>query len=247
MLELNNLSVSYGEDQHLYEIIRDISLRAMQGEFVALVGPSGSGKSTLLKCIAGLLPPSGGTITLNGKNITGPDKNRGMVFQNFSLFSWLSVRQNMAFGPLLRHVEMGERIEEMLRVMDLTECADLFPSKLSGGMQQRIAIARTLLNDPDVLLMDEPFGSLDELTRSRMQELLINVWEKQKKTVLFVTHSIKEAAFLADTIYVLSDRPMQIKESFSVPFARPRQHELKRDQAFFAFQMRVQGTLKIPT
>lgn len=256
MLELNNISASYGEGQHLREIIRDISLRAMRGEFVALVGPSGSGKSTLLKCVAGLLPLSSGTITLNGKNVTSPGKDRGMVFQNFSLFPWLTVRQNMAFGPLLRHLEIGERIEEMLRVMDLTECADLFPSKLSGGMQQRVAIARTLLNDPDVLLMDEPFGSLDELTRSRMQELLVDVWEKRnpaepnlalpEKTIIFVTHSVEEAVFLADTIYVLSDHPMQIKESFSVPFARPRRHELKRDPTFFAFQTHVRQALEKP-
>ncbi len=251
MLELNNVSVSYGEKGSSHEIIRNVSFRAEQGEFIALVGPSGCGKSTLLKCIAGLLPPSDGTITLHGKNITGPSKDRGMVFQNFSLFPWLTVRQNMAFGPSLRHVEIGECIKEMLHVIGLTECADLFPDKLSGGMQQRVAIARTLLNDPDVLLMDEPFGSLDELTRSRMQELLVDVWEKKhpsslKKTVIFVTHSIEEAAFLADTIYVLSDRPMQIRESFSVPFARPRRHELKRDPTFFAFQTHVRHALEKP-
>lgn len=242
MLELKHITKTYTGNQHQVEVMRDLSLTISDGKFVALVGPSGCGKTTLLKMIAGLDLPTSGEILLDNSVISAPSKERGVVFQNFSLFPWLSVRENIAFG--LNLIKMNKQkkeatIQHYLHITGLERFASFYPRNLSGGMQQRVAVARSLANNPALLLMDEPFGSLDDQTRSRLQEFLTQLWEKEKKTVIFVTHDVREAIFLADTVLVATPRPMQIKQKFTIPFARPRSTLLKRTKEFFDYEMRV--------
>jgi len=238
MLELNNVSKTYETDEKTIKVIRDLSLVAKDTQFIALVGPSGCGKTTLLKIIAGLVEPDSGHITIDGEPVAGPSADRGMIFQDFTLFPWLTVEDNIGFGLDLKGVSRNERrkaVDHYLKVIGLTDFADFYPKDLSGGMQQKVAIARTLANNPKILLMDEPFASLDAHTRSQMQEFLTHLWENEKKTVVFVTHDVSEAVFLADTVHVLSLRPTTIRQTFEVPFSRPRKHNLKHKKEFFEF------------
>lgn len=242
MLEVHNIAKSFEQGGARIESIRNISLSVPEKKFVAIVGPSGCGKTTLLKMVAGLVEPSSGSLVLDGANILSPGPERGMVFQNFSLFPWLTVRKNIEFGLELqgfRQDERQRRVEYYLKITGLTDFADYFPKDLSGGMQQKVAIARTLAQNPKILLMDEPFASLDAHTRSRMQEFLTDLWENEHKTVVFVTHDVNEAVFLADTVYILSQRPTVVKKVFEVPFARPRKHNLKNEGDFFEFVRRI--------
>jgi NitT/TauT family transport system ATP-binding protein len=242
MLELRNIHKTYQHTENTVEAVKDLSLSVEEGEFVALVGPSGCGKTTLLKMIAGLLPLTSGEIILDGQQVHNPSKDRGMVFQSFTLFPWLNVKQNIAFGLELQHMAEKKKqqiVKHYLGITGLAEFADAYPKNLSGGMQQRVAIARTLANNPKILLMDEPFGSLDAQTRSQMQEFLTKLWEKEHKTILFITHDVGEAVFLANKVYVLSKRPMEIKKSFDVPFPRPRTHDLKQTKKFFEFELQI--------
>jgi len=247
MLNIKSLSKTYhNEDKKIYAI-KDINLDINEGEFIALVGPSGCGKTTLLKCVAGILNPTTGKIILGTKKITSPDKDVGMVFQDFSLFPWLTVRENIEFGLKIRNIPLEERnrlVNHYLNVTKLKEFADTYPKYLSGGMKQRVAIARTLANNPKVILMDEPFGSLDNLTRSSMQEFLTELWEKEHKTILFVTHDVEEALFISEKVYILSKRPATIKTSFDVPFKRPRKHELKQSKEFFKLRNKIVDLLE---
>jgi ABC-type nitrate/sulfonate/bicarbonate transport system ATPase subunit len=242
MLKIGNLTKVYDNNGQLIEAVKDISLEIPDRRFIAFVGPSGCGKTTLLKIIAGLSEPSGGEVFLDEKKILEPNKERGMIFQNFSLFPWLTVRENISFGLNLQNLSEQKKnkiIEHYLSITCLADFANVYPKNLSGGMQQRVAIARTLANNPKVLLMDEPFGSLDSQTRSKMQEFLTKLWGSDKKTILFVTHDVEEAIFLADEVYLLSHRPAQIKQIFKVPFDRPRIHELKYSQEFFELEKKI--------
>lgn len=242
MLEIKNISKTYDNNRQLIETIKDFSLTIDEYKFIALVSPSGCGKTTLLKIVAGLLEPSAGEVILDGKKILEPDKERGMIFQSFSLFPWLTVKGNISFGLDLQSIsekQKDEIVQHYLQIVGLSDFANAYPKNLSGGMQQRLAIARTLANNPKVLLMDEPFGSLDSQTRSKMQEFLTDLWERDRKTILFVTHDVEEAIFLADTVYLLSQRPTETKQVFNVPFVRPRLHELKYSQEFFELEKEI--------
>ncbi len=206
--------------------LEDISLAIRNNEFVSIVGRSGCGKTTLLNMIAGLLRPSSGTILIDGQPVTGPGSNRGMVFQHASLFPWLTAIENIEFGPLNAGVPKAERRQQAQELIELVRLGGFekkYPRELSGGMQQRVAIARALAVDPDILLMDEPFGALDELTRSEMQEELLRIWQARRKTVVFVTHSIMEALYLSDRVVVLSPHPGRLRTQVRVEIPRPRQ------------------------
>ncbi|MBM3281451.1 MAG: ABC transporter ATP-binding protein [Candidatus Harrisonbacteria bacterium] len=246
MLTVEKAEKKFEHNGEESEVFRDFSLKTKEAEFIALLGPSGCGKSTLLRMIAGLSEINGGEIVVHGKKVTGPGKDRGMVFQSFTLFPWLTVAENIAFGPKMNGAGKEEQkkiIEKYLEVTGLTGFADFYPKNLSGGMQQRVAIARTLANQPTTLLMDEPFGALDSQTRSKMQEFLTEVWEKEKKLILFVTHDVEEAVFLADRVIVLSSRPMKIKKEFVISFPRPRRHELKNSSEFFQLKKELEELL----
>jgi NitT/TauT family transport system ATP-binding protein len=205
--------------------LKDIDLDIATGEFVCLLGPSGCGKSTLLNAIAGFSPPSAGTITVDGKLVTGPGPDRGMVFQEYALFPWMTVEANVAFGLEIKgmaRAERHERVTALLAMLGLADFADRFPKDLSGGMRQRVAIARVLAIDSPILLMDEPFGALDALTRRSLQDELIKIWSQFKKTIVFVTHSIEESIYLADRIVVMTYRPGTVKRDIHVTMPRPR-------------------------
>jgi NitT/TauT family transport system ATP-binding protein len=208
------------------EVLRDINFSMKNGEFVCLIGPSGCGKTTLLRVVAGLEEPTEGELLLDGVNVTGPGADRGFVFQDFALFPWRTVRQNVEFGLELRDMDAGERnkrASDFIDSVNLTEFENYYPYQLSGGMQQRVGIARALVNEPKLLLMDEPFGSLDAQTRNFMQQELLDIWERgYHETVLFVTHSVDEAVFLADRVFLLSSRPGRLLKDFSVDVPRPR-------------------------
>lgn len=247
MLELCHVSKTYTHNHNHVEAIKNLNVSVKEHEFIALVGPSGCGKTTLLKMIAGLVPVSGGEIILDGRKIMGPGRDRGLVFQQFTLFPWLSVRENISFGLEVHKVDKKKKndiVSHYLGVTGLKDFADFYPKNLSGGMQQRVAIARTLANNPTILLMDEPFGSLDSQTRSHLQEFLTQLWEAEHTTILFVTHDVGEALFLADTVYVLSKRPMGIRSVFSVPFPRPRTHALKHMKEFFDLENTIARELE---
>ncbi|MBA4288635.1 MAG: sulfonate ABC transporter ATP-binding protein [Pseudomonas sp.] len=205
--------------------LKDINLEIKQGEFVCLLGPSGCGKSTLLNAVAGFALPSDGEITVEGKNIIGPGPDRGMVFQEYALFPWMSISQNIAFGLEVQKKsksEIDSTVNQLLALLHLTDFRDRFPKDLSGGMRQRVAIARVLALDSPIMLMDEPFGALDALTRRNLQDELLRIWQKLGKTILFVTHSIEESIYLADRIVVMTYRPGTVKRDHIVQIPRPR-------------------------
>ena len=214
-----------------------VDLDVAAGEFVCLLGPSGCGKSTLLNGIAGFVPPSSGEILVRGERVTAPGPDRGVVFQEYALFPWMTVKANVAFGLEMRHeskAQIAEKVGTLLQTLNLAEFANRFPKDLSGGMRQRVAIARLLALDSPILLMDEPFGALDALTRRNLQDELLRLWMELKKTILFVTHSIEESIYLADRIVVMTYRPGRIKAIVAVTLPRPRDvsapafNELKR-------------------
>jgi ABC-type nitrate/sulfonate/bicarbonate transport system ATPase subunit len=203
----------------------EVSLHIQHHEFAVLLGPSGCGKSTLLRLVAGLEKPDAGRITCNGRPVDGPSRERGMIFQDYALFPWRTVLGNIAFGPEARGVPGPARRRaalESVHLMGLGGFEHRYPHELSGGMRQRVAIARVLINDPDLVLMDEPFASLDAQTRTAMQLGLLELYERAKKTVLFVTHSVEEALILGDTVHVMSPRPGRVKLSLTVGLPRPR-------------------------
>jgi ABC-type nitrate/sulfonate/bicarbonate transport system ATPase subunit len=217
------------------------------GEFRVLLGPSGCGKSTLLRMIAGLDKPTSGQVLVNGEIVTHPGKDRGMVFQKYTSFPWLTVADNIAYGMKINGVpepQRKETVDRLLKSVGLTEFANVYPETLSGGMQQRVAIARTLALRPSVILMDEPFGALDAQTRSDMQQLLLQIWDETACTILFVTHDVEEAVYLADRIFIMSSHPGTIVEDVEVPFDRPRDLGLKEKNEFHELQHYVLGRLK---
>jgi NitT/TauT family transport system ATP-binding protein len=225
MLTVENLNKKYVSHGSVTSALVDINLRIEEGEFVCLLGPSGCGKSTLLKIIAGLIPATSGRITINGRPVSGPGPERAVVFQDYALFPWMTVRDNVEFGLEARRLPAAERREvssRLLKVVGLSDFAERFPHQLSGGMKQRVSIARALAVDPSLLLMDEPFGALDAQTRHLLQDELLRVWREYRKTVVFVTHSIEEAIYLSDRIVVMTARPGRVKQIVVVPEARPR-------------------------
>ncbi|MDI6902847.1 MAG: ABC transporter ATP-binding protein [Methanocellales archaeon] len=220
-LTVQRLTKKFGE----LAALEDVSFSVEDGEFLCVIGPSGCGKTTLLRIIAGLMPPTDGDVILDSKKIQGPGRDRGFVFQEYVLFPWRSVEKNIEFGLELRGVNKEERAELVRRYVDMVKLRgfeDVYPKELSGGMQQRVAIARALVNDPKIILMDEPFGALDAQTRNLMQEELLRIWEKAGKTIVFVTHNVDEAVFLADRIVVLTARPAKVKQIVNVAIPRPR-------------------------
>lgn len=221
------------------EALRPLDLDIRAGEFLSLVGPSGCGKSTLLNIIAGFETATSGDIALDGRPITGPGPERGMVFQEYGLFPWLTVAGNVGFGPASLGVprkEVAERVRQHLAMVRLDGFQDRYPHELSGGMRQRCALARCIANDPDVMLMDEPLAALDALTRLSLQEELLRIWHEasrqRPKTVVYITHAIDEAIYLSDRIIVMSERPGRIRREITVPFSRPRAPEIRTDPKF---------------
>ncbi len=213
------------DDGTVTQALADVNLDIRDQEFICMVGPSGCGKTTLLRIIAGLETPTAGEVTVDGNAVIGPDPKRGMVFQEYSLFPWRRVIDNVAFGLEMKGVGKEERrktADHYIDMVGLSQFRNAYPFELSGGMRQRVAIARALANDPDVLLMDEPFGALDAQTRNRMQRELLSLWAETKQTIVFVTHSVDEAVYLADRIVVLSQRPGTVREIISIPWSRPR-------------------------
>ncbi|HMK79871.1 MAG TPA: ABC transporter ATP-binding protein [Xanthobacteraceae bacterium] len=211
-------------DEEIEALARiDLAIRA--GELVCLIGASGCGKSTLLRIVAGFEEPTSGEIQVDGKPITGPGRDRGMVFQDYALFPWMTVQQNIGFGPRQRHLarrEVEAIAAEFVRLVGLERFAERYPSQLSGGMKQRVAIARVLANDASILLMDEPFGALDALTREQLQHELLAIWARTRVTIMFVTHSVEEAVLLADRVLVMSAGPGRIANDMAIDLPRPR-------------------------
>jgi len=205
--------------------VSDISLQVAEGEFVSVLGPSGCGKSTLLYIVGGFVAPSTGSVTVSGQPVTGPGPDRGPVFQEFALFPWKTVLGNVMYGLKQQGVAKAEaqiRVRELLAMVHLSGYENFYPKELSGGMKQRVAIARTLAYEPSILLMDEPFGALDAHTRTRLQNDLLAIWERHRKTVLFVTHSVEEAVFLSDRVVMITRSPGRLKEIIPIELARPR-------------------------
>jgi NitT/TauT family transport system ATP-binding protein len=237
-LEIERLTKRYYVERDRRQVLAlsDVSLSVADGEFVAIVGPSGCGKTTLLNIVAGLLPYEGGTVAIGGRRIDGPGVDRAVVFQHASLLPWRTIAGNVRFGMELQRrfdgAAMHARTDQFIRLVGLAGFEKHFPSELSGGMQQRVNLARALAADPAVLLMDEPFAALDAQTREHMQAELLKIWAQARKTVLFITHQINEAVYLADRVVVMSPRPGTVKGHFPVPFERPRPLHLKRDPAF---------------
>ena len=243
-IEVQNVSKLYQTRQGPMEAVQSISLGMRENHFVCLLGPSGCGKSTLLNMIAGFIQPTSGQILEDGSPITEPSAARGVVFQEYGLFPWRTALQNVEFGPLVRGVGSAERraiARKYLAMVGLEEHGNKFPGELSGGMKQRVAIARVLANDPSVMLMDEPFGALDAQTREVMQEELLGIWMDQRKTIVFVTHSVSESVFLADDIVIMTARPGRIKEIVPVEIPRPRD---RASPEFFEILRRTERLVK---
>ena len=226
MLEVKNICKIYeADDGDGVQALQNINIEVKDKEFVCIIGPSGCGKTTLLRIIAGLEKPDSGSVTLNNETILAPGPDRGMVFQEYSLFPWRTVLKNITFSLELKKIPKAERnkiANEYLELVGLEMFADSYPHELSGGMKQRVAIARALVNDPKILLMDEPFGAVDAQTRNMLQQELLKIWEKEKKTIMFITHSVDEAVFLADRVVVFTARPGKIKEIINIDLPRPR-------------------------
>jgi NitT/TauT family transport system ATP-binding protein len=234
-IDIRQLSIVLGEGRDAFEAVQNLDCQIDPGQFVCILGPSGCGKSTLLGALAGHLSASAGSLQVDGAAVSGPSPQRGMVFQHHTLFPWRTVRDNVAFGLKMRGIGKAERhraADDILKLVGLDGFAERWPDQLSGGMQQRVEIARVLVNRPRLLLMDEPFGALDALTRLNMQELLLDIWTRIRTTVVFVTHDIDEALFLADRLLVMSARPGRIIEDLRLDFSRPRTSELVTSAEF---------------
>ena len=246
-LDVDAVTIAYPRGSTVVEAVRAVSFGVKRQEFVVLVGPSGCGKTTLLHAIGGLVPVTKGSIHLGGHAITGPGPDRVMVFQEFSLFRWRTVRRNVEFALECNHVPQASRgpiVDKLLQRVGLEQHADVFPDRLSGGMKQRVAIARALAYDADTLLMDEPFGALDAQTRLIMQALLLEIWEGSGKTVLFVTHDIDEAIYLADRILIMSAGPGTIKAEYQVSVSRPRPADFLISEEFLALKREIFGAIR---
>lgn len=222
-LKIENLSMRFDlpNGGHV-QALENVSLDLAEGQLMSVLGPSGCGKTTLLNIVAGFLAPTSGEIVLNGHNVTGPDAERGMVFQQGALFEWMSVRENVSFGPRMKgqsDKQYGAEVDHLLDIVGLRDFKEKAIYELSGGMQQRVALARCLANDPDVILMDEPLGALDALTREKMQSLVLKLWKETGKTIILITHSVEEALLLGERLLVMAPRPGRIHREYRLPFA----------------------------
>jgi NitT/TauT family transport system ATP-binding protein len=246
-LQVDKVSLRYKKpDGGTFTALEQVSFEVPDQQFAVLVGPSGCGKSSLLYLTAGLNEPTSGEIYVGGQQVQGPGADRGMVFQSYTLFPWLTVRQNVEFGLKRRGMSAAQRkdiVDYYVNEVGLSNFADNYAKQLSGGMMQRVAIARALANDPQILLMDEPFGALDSQTRLQMQQLLLRVWGNSKKTVLFVTHDIDEAILLGDRVYVMGARPGRIKQILDVPIERPRTLDMVMEHSFIDMKRKIFGLL----
>ena len=234
-VQIDDVSIVFGRGKDAHVAVAHCSLDASPGEFICLLGPSGCGKSTLLNAVAGYVRPTHGAVTVDDEPITGPGPDRGMVFQQYSLFPWKTIEQNVAFGPRCQgasHTIAESTARTFLGMVGLSAFANRYPAELSGGMKQRVGIARALANYPRVLLMDEPFGALDAQTRVMMQENLLRIWDEFANTVIFVTHDVDEAVFLADRVVIMSASPGRIIADIPVTLERPRETGLSTDPAF---------------
>lgn len=235
VIEFNDISLEYGQGDGKTQAIEHVTLRIEQGEFVTWIGPSGCGKSSLLSLAAGTQLPTAGSVSFHGQKIFRTDDKRGMMFQQPTLFPWLSVIDNVAFGPKMKGIPKKQRRSmamDYLKRVQMEDFADKRTYELSGGMKQRVALARTLINDPEVILMDEPFGALDPLTKRSMQELLAEIWEETQKTIIFVTHDIEEAVLLGTRVVVFSARPGRVLTDLKIPFDFRRRDEMDRHPGF---------------
>ena len=246
ILQVRHLSKSFKTPQGEIEALRDVSFDVHRREFVCIVGASGCGKSTLARILAGLDVQTQGQMLLDGEPVAGPCRERGMVFQGYSLFPWLTVKRNVMFGPRMAGMggnEAEARAREWLALVGLEKFADAYPHQLSGGMRQRVAIARALANQPRILLMDEPFGALDAQTRARMQTHLLDIWRNVDVTVVFITHDLDEAIYLADRILVLQPHPGRVQEFIEVPVPRPRSLAQWSGEEFRATKQRLEALI----
>ena len=236
-IEFDRVSVEFETANGALRVVDEVSYTVANGEFVSIIGPSGCGKTTMLNIVAGFMRPTSGTVLLDGKPVEGPGPERGVIFQEYGVFPWLSVEDNIMFGLKLAanrvpEADRAEICERYMRLMGLAEFAKAYPKTLSGGMRQRVAIARTYAVKPQFLLMDEPFGALDALTRSNMQDLLLKVLAAEGKTVMLITHSVEEAIYLSSKIIVVTARPSRIREIIEVPFGYPREEALHERREF---------------
>jgi NitT/TauT family transport system ATP-binding protein len=246
-VRVQHLDIAFKSGAETVQAVQDASIDVMPGEFVSLIGPSGCGKSTLLNAVAGFIQPTQGSILLDSEPIDGPGPERGVVFQQYSLFPWLSVRKNVEFGLKMQDVSPRERemrARTLLGLAGLLSFENHYPDQLSGGMKQRVGIVRALATSPQVLLMDEPFGALDAQTRVVMQEILTNMWQQLKLSVLFITHDIDEAVFLSDRIYVMTARPGRIKSEIKVDLPRPRTAEMMADSKFIGYVQQIRQLIR---
>jgi NitT/TauT family transport system ATP-binding protein len=248
MIVIEGLTKTFEPNRHQRHLaLGDLSLSIAEGEFVAILGPSGCGKSTLLYVVGGFVPPSSGKVLVDGKAVTGPGPDRGPVFQEFALFPWKTVLGNVMYGLREQGVPKAQaesKARTLISLVHLAGYEDFYPKQLSGGMKQRVAIARTLAYGPKILLMDEPFGALDAHTRTGLQRELLEIWERDRKTVLFVTHSVEEAVFLADRVVVLTRSPGRIKAMIDVDLPRPRRRaELLVDRRYQTLVVEIEGLM----
>jgi NitT/TauT family transport system ATP-binding protein len=249
-LEVRNLGKTFDSARGPVHALHDVSFDVHQREFTCVIGPSGCGKSTLVRILAGLETATTGTIRVNGAEVSGPGRDRGMVFQGYTLFPWLTVKENVMFGPLRagRASVFAEReAREWIDLVGLAKFENAYPSQLSGGMKQRVAIARALANQPRVLFMDEPFGALDAQTRANMQAYLLDIWKNVDITIVFITHDLDEAVFLSDRILVLDANPGRVHELVEVPVPRPRNLEQIFDPAFITTRKHIDAIMHPPS
>lgn len=250
-IRFDNVSMQFQTVNGLLDVVKDISFGVNQGDFVSLVGPSGCGKTTLMNMAAGFIKPTNGAVTLDGEPIEGPGPDRGVMFQEYGVFPWLTVERNIAFGLNLKvsskltAPEKKEIVSRYLDLMGLTDFRDAFPKTLSGGMRQRLALARTYAVHPEFVLMDEPFGALDAQTRSAMHDLLLQVLHSEGKTVLLITHSVDEAVYLSNKVLIISARPSRIRETIDVPFPYPRDRSLQETPEFNALRSRIHNSVML--
>jgi NitT/TauT family transport system ATP-binding protein len=244
---VTNFSLSYETLDGPVEAVSDTSICVNPGEFVSIIGPSGCGKSTLLNAVAGFLKPTKGEVAIDGEHVEGPSADRGMVFQQYSLFPWKTVRENVEFGLKMKGMDRSTREQSartLLGLAGLLSFEKQYPDSLSGGMKQRVGIIRALATGPKVLLLDEPFGALDAQTRVIMQQILTNMWQRLKTSVLFVTHDIDEAIFLSDRVYCMTARPGTIKAEVAIPLARPRQPSMMMSSEFLTLRRGFMGLIR---
>lgn len=249
-LAVQDLAKRYVINKKSMAAVKNINLKVMNNEFLVIVGPSGCGKSTLLRMIAGLEEHDSGSITLDNNEVTGPSVNRGMVFQTYSLFPWLTVEENIQFGLKNKGLPLSKRkiiSSGYIEKIGLKGFERHYPRQLSGGMRQRVAIARALANDPEILLLDEPFGALDSQTRLIMQELLLQIWEETRKTIIFVTHDIEEAVYLGSRVIVMSSKPGTIKKDITINIEHPRSYKIKTQQKFIQYKEKLTDLIREET